>query len=67
MAKQATACSSDTPWARVTKNVKKRQVKKDEHLENNKKNVTWGSNEFFEFLNVRSFSPEHPLDSNMCN
>ena len=41
-------------------------MKKDEHLEN-KKNVTLGPKKLFEFLNVRPFSPGHPLESNMCN
>ena len=45
-----------TPWARATKNVKKPQGRTSR-----KKNVTWAPNEFFEFLNVRPFSPGHPL------
>ena len=52
-----------TPWATATKNVKKPPDKKGRTFI---KIVIWTISDISDFLNVCPFSPEHPLESNMC-
>ena len=52
-----------TPWATATKNVKKPPDKKGRTFI---KIVIWTISDISDFLNVCPFSPDHPLESNMC-